>query len=251
MNKETLDYTGYIPTFEEHFDGDALDRSVWNVETHEAGWVNREWQEYIDSDTVLHQKDSILTIRPIKEGDRYYSGRISTEGKRSFTYGIFEARFRVPRGKGYLPAFWLMSEHEERYGFWPKCGEIDIMEVMGSQTGVSYATIHYGSPHTQSQGVITLEDDDFSRSFHTVSLLWEEGRMTWYMDGQAFCTISDWFGTDLQDHPVPFPAPFDHEMYLILNLAVGGEWVGYPDETTDFAHEVFEIDYVKVYQKEM
>lgn len=251
MNNDRLQYEGYSLCFEEHFDGNTLDRSVWNVETHEAGWVNQEWQEYIDSDSVLEQSNSILTIRPIHKGDRYYSGRISTEGKRSFTYGIFEARFRVPKGKGYLPAFWLMSEHEERYGFWPKCGEIDIMEVMGSRTDVSYATIHYGNPHTQSQGSLTLKRDDFSQSFHTVSLLWEEGQMKWYMDGQEFCTISDWFGTDQHDRPVEFPAPFDHEMYLILNLAVGGEWVGDPDDSTDFENEVFEIDYVRVYQKEM
>ncbi|MCQ2443188.1 MAG: glycoside hydrolase family 16 protein [Oscillospiraceae bacterium] len=251
MNKEKLDYKGYIPIFEEHFDGECLDRSVWNVETHEVGWVNEEWQEYIDSDAVLYQKDSILTIRPVKEKNRYYSGRISTAGKRFFTYGIFEARFRTPKGKGFLPAFWLMSEGEQDYGCWPRCGEIDIMEVIGSKPSEVFSTIHYGLPHKQTQGGMILEVGDFSQDFHTVSLLWEMGEIRWYMDGKEYFSVSDWYATDKHNFPADFPAPFDHAMYLVLNLAIGGEWVGDPDDSTDFENEVFEIDYVKVYQKEM
>lgn len=251
LSKQTLNYEGYILKFEDDFASERLDRSVWNAEKHPSGWVNEEWQEYIDSDKVLYQRDSQLVIRPIRDGERYYSGRISTEGKRSFTYGIFEVRFKTPKGKGFLPAFWLMAENEKNYGGWPRCGEIDIMEVIGDKSSQIFSTIHYGLPHKQTQGGTTLTGKDFSEQLHTVSLLWEQNEISWYLDGKRYFAVSDWYATDKDNLPLDFPAPFNHDMYLVLNLAVGGEWVGNPDDSTDFKNEVFEIDYVRVYQKEM
>ena len=247
--KQTLSYTGYEKVFSEDFSGDTLDRSCWNVELHPPGWVNEEWQAYVDSPETLYIQDGCLHIRPVKKGDRYESARISTEGKRSFTYGIFEAVLRVPKGAGYLPAFWLMAEHEERYGTWPCCGEIDICEIMGSNTGRLYGTLHYGLPHGQTQGFIDLENDDFAERFHRISLKWEEGHIAWYVDGALFFETDRWYATDRAGNPQPYPAPFDHPMYLIVNLAVGGSWVGNPDETTAFAGESLEVASVTVYQK--
>ena len=158
---ETLSHEGYALVFEDHFDGAALDRRHWNVELHEPGWVNEELQEYVDTPDVIRLEDGRLMIRPIKtvheDGSvSYISGRVSTQHKHDFTYGIFEARLKIPKGKGYLPAFWLMTTDEERYGQWPVCGEIDIMEIMGQDTRKNYGTIHYGLPHSQNQGTITL-----------------------------------------------------------------------------------------------
>lgn len=96
---------------------------------------------------------------------------------------------------------------------------------------------------------MTLEDGDFGSEFHDFALLWEPGLLRWYMDGRPFYEERRWFSAGPDGVKKPYPAPFNHEMYLILNLAVGGSWVGYPDETTDFAHAAFEVDYVRVYQK--
>lgn len=254
MVEELLSYKGYRLVFEDRFDGHELDRSRWNVELHPPGWVNEELQRYVDSQDNLCVRDGKLLIRPVKTvgadgGVSYTSGRISTQYKHDFTYGLFEARLRVPKGKGFLPAFWLMTTDEDRYGRWPECGEIDIMEIWGSRTRTNHGTIHYGLPHEQSQGTVTLSQGDFAEEFHNFALLWEPGLLRWYVDGRPFYEAREWCSAGPDGVKKPYPAPFDHDMYIILNLAVGGNWVGYPDETTDFEHAAFEVDYVRVYQK--
>ena len=252
--EERLSYEGYTLVFEDHFDTAELDRNNWNVELHEPGWVNAELQEYVDSKDTISLQDGKLLIHPFRTVHAdgrisYTSGRISTQHKRDFTYGLFEARLKVPKGKGYLPAFWLMTTDEDRFGQWPVCGEIDIMEILGNHTKTNHGTIHYGLPHAQNQGSITLAEGDFSEVFHDFALKWEPGVIRWYVDGKLFHEVKQWYSADHGGDPKPFPAPFDHDMYLIFNLAVGGSWVGYPDQTTDFEHAVFEIEYVRVYQK--
>ena len=250
---ERLSYEGYQLVFEDDFDSDRLNRDDWTVELHEPGWVNAEWQRYVDSEENIYQKDSLLLLKPVKteEADgsvRYTSGRVSTEHKHDFTYGIFEARLRVPAGKGYLPAFWLLAADEEKWGFWPRCGEIDIMEIWGDRTDTTYGTIHYGTPHEQDQGAKTFPDVDFSKEFHIFALKWERDRLRWYVDGECFHEARHWFSSADDGSKRPFPAPFDHDHYIILNLAVGNNWAGYPDETTSFETE-YAIDYVRVFQK--
>ena len=183
--------------------------------------------------------------------ESYTSGRISTQNKQTFTYGKFEVRARVPEGKGYLPAFWLMANDENVYGQWPRCGEIDCMEVMGDDTTKAYGTIHYGNPHAESQGTyFTAEEDSFSKTFHTYTCEWEPGKISWFIDGVKFHEESQWYSKTEGQGTLTYPAPFDQPFYIILNLAIGGSWVGYPDETTSFDNNPFEIDYVRVYQKE-
>ncbi|MBE5825442.1 MAG: glycosyl hydrolase family protein [Butyrivibrio sp.] len=183
------------------------------------------------------------------------SGRITTQNKHDFTYGRFEARAKVPAGKGFLPAFWLMATDEGLYGQWPKCGEIDIMEVMGQDTGKSYHTIHYGysagTGHKENQGSKVLGGNSFSDEYHVFTVDWDPGKITWYVDGTEVYSTDDWYtGTD-DDNQITYPAPFDQNFYIILNLAVGGSWVGYPDAADKEAMngKAYEIDYVKVYQK--
>ncbi len=251
--EKALSYEGHRLVFEDDFDGTELDRSCWNVELHPPGWVNEELQAYVDNGETVRVEGGKLLLRAVKKVDgdgrvSYTSGRVSTQWKWDFTYGIFEARLKVPQGKGFLPAFWLMTTDEERYGQWPVCGEIDIMEVLGNRTKKNHGTLHYGLPHEQIQGTVTLEAGDFSQEFHDFAVKWEPGLIRWYLDGAEFFQAEHWFSAGMDGEKAPFPAPFDHDMYLILNLAVGGSWVGNPDETTDFQNAVFAVDRVRVFQ---
>ncbi len=247
-------YSGYELKWSDEFEGSELNREDWNVELHEPGWVNAEWQEYVDSKENIYLKDGKLVIKPVKTVDEngkvtYTSGRVNTQNKQNFTYGMFEVRAKVPEGKGFLPAFWMMAADENIYGQWPRCGEIDMMEVHGSATDKLYGTIHYGNPHRESQGTYTLENGSFSEDYHTFTCAWEPGKIKWYVDGKLYHETSDWYSVTEGQGEITYPAPFDQPFYIILNLAVGGSWVGYPDDTTDFENAAYEIDYVRAYQK--
>lgn len=250
----SLDYSGYNLKWQDEFDGDSLNRDDWNVELHEPGWVNAELQEYVDSDKNIYLKDGKLEIKPIqtKNADgtySYTSGRITTQNKHDYTYGLFEARVKVPAGKGYLPAFWMMPTDENLYGQWPRCGEIDIMEVMGHETNKAYNTIHYGNPHKENQGTYVLEKGSFADEYHTFALEWKPGELIWYIDGVENFRTSDWYSTTEGQGTVTYPAPFDQPFHVILNLAVGGSWVGYPDDAA-FESQNYSVDYVKIWQKD-
>lgn len=251
----TLSYEGYDLKWSDEFEGDALNLNDWNIETHDPGWVNNELQEYTDSSDNIYIEDGNLVLKPIKTVDSngnvsYTSGRVNTQNKHDFKYGLFEARVKVPEGQGFLPAFWMMPTNENLYGQWPRCGEIDIMEVLGNQTDTSYGTIHYGNPHSESQGEYTLDTGSFSEEYHTFSAEWEPGKISWYVDGKRIHTENDWYSVTEGQGEVTYPAPFDQPFYVILNLAVGGNWPGNPDDTTDIANAAYCIDYVRVYQKD-
>ena len=290
-----LSKEGYKEMWKDEFDGTELNRDDWNVELHEPEWVNDEEQAYIDSEENIKVKDGYLYLIPQNKkngplesipgsqtkhvvydnnGDPYVtSGRVNTMGKHDFKYGLFEATLKVPTGKGYLPAFWMMPTNENLYGQWPKCGEIDCMEVMGQDTDTLYGTLHYGEPHGQQQGKAAIKDEkyiavasdstsingnyamdngkSYADEFHTYSVEWEPDHITWYVDGIKYHEATDWFSAVKGGGEVAYPAPFDQPFYMILNLAVGGEWVRYPDETTTYGEEAaLVIDSVKVYQKD-
>lgn len=248
-------YDGYHLVWEESFDKDTLNMDDWNIETHEPGWVNNELQEYTESSENIYVKDGNLVIKPVEKTDAdgkvsYTSGRINTQNKHNFKYGLFEARLKAPKGQGFLPAFWMMPANENLYGQWPRCGEIDIMEVLGNQTDTSYGTLHYGNPHSESQGKYTLETGSFAEEYHTFSVAWEPDKLSWYVDGKLIHTENDWYSATEGQGELTYPAPFDQPFYLILNLAVGGNWPGNPDESTNIKDAAFLVDYVKVYQKD-
>ncbi len=247
---------GYQLKWNDEFDGTELNKSDWNVETHDPGWVNEELQAYVDSEENIFVKDGKLVLHPIQTKSEdgkysYTSGRVNTQNKHDYKYGLFVARAKVPTGMGYLPAFWMMPTNENLYGQWPKCGEIDIMEVMGQTTNKAYNTIHFGEPHDQKQGTYTTAADekDFAADFHEFALEWLPGELIWYVDGVETFRTSDWFSATEGKGTVSYPAPFDQNFYVILNLAVGGSWVGYPDNAA-FKSSDYEIDYVRVYQKD-
>ena len=252
------EYTDADLVWKDDFNGKKLNTKDWNYEFHEPGWVNAELQSYDDSKKNTYLKDGCLVIQALKSEKKdgtsaYTSGRINTQGKHAFTYGRFEARLKVPKGMGFLPAFWMMPDDESYYGQWPKCGEIDIMEVMGQETNKLYGTLHFGEPHGMVQGTQILDKGNFADEFHTFAVEWEPGEIRWYCDGVNYKTAKDWFTKRPGFGEQTFPAPFDQPFYIIFNVAVGGSWVGYPDETTDFDPKKDDakmfVDYVKVYQK--
>ncbi len=252
--QKKLSYEGYTLKWQDEFNGNSLDTDNWNVEIHDKGWVNNEWQAYVNSDENIKVKNGNLILKAKKTKDAngndvYTSGRVNTQNKQDYTYGLFEVKAKVPEGQGFLPAFWMMPTDENVYGQWPKCGEIDIMEVMGQENDKLYGTIHYGEPHKESQNTYTLKKGDFTDDYHTFSCEWEPGVIKWYVDGVLYHEESDWYSKVPGKGTVSYPAPFDQPFYMILNLAVGGSWVGNPDATTSFENAEFVIDSVRAYQK--
>lgn len=251
---EVPELKGYSLLWNDEFDGSALDETIWNYEPHEPGWTNEELQEYTTSTDNVFLRDGKLVIKAIKTekngGDYYTSGKVTAQNKKDFTYGKVVARAKVPAGKGLWPAIWMMPQDEQHYGQWPKCGEIDIMEVLGSRLETAYGTLHYGAPHAEQQGIYVLEDGTtFADDFHEYSVEWEPGEIRWYIDGNLYHTVNDWFTAVEGEDEKPYPAPFDQPFFVQMNLAVGGTWPGNPDASTDFDKAEFEIDYVRVYQK--
>lgn len=246
---------GYHLVWNDEFEGDSLSEEDWNYEAHEPGWVNHELQEYIPSDEYAFVKDGELVIKPVKIEDSglvaYRSGRVNTQNKHDYKYGRFEAKIKVPKGKGFLPAFWMMPQDEDYYGQWPKCGEIDIMEVLGDSTKINYGTLHYGEPHKQSQGMYDLADGDFSEEYHVFAIEWEPGVIRWFCDGEQYHEESDWFTAVDGQEEKAYPAPFNQPFHVILNVAVGGDWPGDPDSTTVFDERAcMYVDYVRIFQKD-
>ena len=245
---------GYELLWNDEFNGTEMDETIWSYDPREPGWTNNELQEYTTSTDNVFVRDGKLVLKAIKtqdeNGNDYYtSGKVKTMNKKDFMYGKVVARAKVPEGQGLWPAIWMMPTNEAYYGQWPKCGEIDIMEVLGSQTDLAYCTVHYGEPHAEQQGSLKLEGTTYAEDFHDYSVEWEPGEMRWYIDDQLVLTVNDWFSAYPGASERPYPAPFNQTFFVQLNLAVGGNWPGDPDETTDFDNAEFEIDYVRVYQK--
>lgn len=247
---------GFHLVWHDEFNGTELNEDDWNREEHPVGWVNHELQEYIPSADYAYVKDGELIIQPTKIEDEngnvsYVSGRVNTQNKHDIKYGYVEARIKFPQGKGYLPAFWMMPQDEDYYGQWPKCGEIDIAEVLGNSTNTNYGTIHYGEPHFQNQGIYTLASGDFANEYHVFAIEWEPGLIKWFVDGEQYFETNDWFSKWPDEEEKPYPAPFDQPFHVILNVAVGGDWPGDPDETTPFDENgAMKVDYVRMFQRD-
>ena len=251
---EVPELDGYTLLWHDEFSGAAMDDTIWSYDPHEPGWTNEELQEYTESTDNVFTRDGMMVLKAIKttdaNGNDYYtSGKIKSQNKEDFMYGKVVARAKVPEGKGLWPAIWMMPTDESYYGQWPKCGEIDIMEVLGSDTTTAYGTVHYGAPHAEQQGTVVKTSPDFAADFHEYSVEWEPGEMRWYIDDELYLTVNDWFSAVEGEEEKPYPAPFNQTFFVQMNLAVGGTWPGNPDETTNFDNAEFLIDYVRVYQK--
>jgi beta-glucanase (GH16 family) len=222
--------------------GAAVDGSKWAYDTG-PNWFNNELQDYTSGATNASLDGSgnlIIEARmEAREGRQYTSARLKTEGKKTFTYGRIEGRMKLPAGQGMWPAFWMLGGST-----WPDNGEIDIMENLGKEPSIAHGTMH-GPGYSGAAGptaMFTLPGGaKFSDGFHIFAIEWEASAIRWYVDDQLYSTktTADTKGGTWV---------FDHGFFLILNLAVGGDWPGNPDATTSFPQKMV-IDYVRVCQK--
>ena len=230
-------------------DGSSPDPGKWNYSTGGNGWGNGELQCYTDRIENSYIAEGMLVINAEKEeymGCRYTSARINTLVKGEWKFGRFEIRAKLPTTQGVWPAFWLLPADITRYGGWPSSGEIDIMELIGKEPGRVNGTLHFGNPHQWITGHYDLPAGAvFSEDFHVFSLEWTPEEIVWFVDGEPFQTADQW-STSVEDNP--FPAPFDVDFYLIVNVAVGGNFPGNPDATSIFPQRML-VDYVRVYQE--
>lgn len=236
----------------DEFDASQLDPEVWFFERGDGsqygipGWGNNELQYYLEDSARLENGLLVITAREEDVGGkRFTSARINTRDRFAFRYGRVEARMRLPGGQGLWPAFWLLPQ-DDVYGGWAASGEIDIMEAVnlgGAGGNNVHGTIHFGGawPDNQFTGSSYLVSTDATAEFHTYALEWDPTELRWYVDDVLYAMQNAWSTTG-----GPYPAPFDQPFYLLLNVAVGGNFPGAPDSTTAFP-ATLEVDWVRVY----
>lgn len=241
----------------QEFDDSVIDRNVWNFEIGNGhskgipGWGNNELEYYTDGENAYIQ-NGILVIEARKEGRRdaygtynYTSSRMTTQGKFEVKYGRIEVRAKFPYGKGLWPAVWMLGSDIGSVG-WPNCGEIDIVEFLGHEPTKVHGTVHgpgYSGGNSIS-GSYELTDPDFTEDFHTFGIIWDEEKIDFYVDDYVYYTVSKMYVLSRG-----YSWVFDKPFFIIVNLAVGGNWPGYPDENTQFPAKMY-IDYIRVWQKE-
>ncbi len=243
----------YGLVWEDNFDGTALDTTKWtpmigNGCPNLCGWGNNELQYYRAENATVG--NGMLTITARQQsfgGNQYTSARLRSLNQADFTYGRFEMRAKLPLGQGFWPAFWLLPS-DSVYGVWAASGEMDVMEAVGQTPNRVLGTLHYGGTYpanTFSGGSYTLPSGSFTNSFHTFAMEWEPNEVRWYVDGILYSTKTSWWSSG-----AAYPAPFNERFHMLLNLAVGGDLPGSPNQSTQFP-ATYEIDYVRVYQQEV
>lgn len=242
---------GWQLVWNDEFDGTSVDSAKWNYDigNGNGGWGNNELQYYTSRPTNVYVSGGFLNIVARKEvpqynGFDYTSAKLQSQGKFSKTYGRFEFRARLPQGKGYWPALWMMPQ-DSVYGGWAASGEIDIMENKGRLPTMVSGAIHYGGTwpnNTFAYADYTFPNGGMATDFHVYALEWSTNSLKWYVDGVLFQTRTSWNST-----AAPYPAPFNQPFYLIMNLAVGGNFDGNPDGTTVFPG-LMQVDYARVYE---
>lgn len=223
------------------------DPSIWTYDIGAGGWGNNELEYYTSRTNNAFVAGGLLHIVARQESTNsssFTSARIKSEGLFSFTYGRLEWRAQMPYGVGFWPALWMLGTNISTIS-WPDCGEIDVLENKGTNTTVVQSSIHYGSDAT---GFYNFIDGAAITNFHTYTLDWTTNALLFYVDGHLFETQTSWGGNADGAYPFPFNQPF----FLIMNLAVGGNYVGNPsastiESQTTFPSEVL-VDYVRIYR---
>jgi len=228
--------------WEENFNGDKLEMQSWNFETGDGcpflcGWGNNERQTYTKENHMV--KNGLLYISAKKEGQKYTSSRITTKGKKEFQYGKIEVRAKLPKGKGLWPAFWMLGSNIDSVG-WPLCGEIDILEYVGKEPGTIFTTLHTADSHGTSVNTRKDKVKGIEEGFHTYAIDWSKDKMDFFIDSNLFYSFQP------RNKSVEV-WPYDQPFYLILNMAVGGNFGGPEVDDLIFPQE-FVIDYIRVYQ---
>jgi len=230
--------------------GSTLDPAKWVYEIGGIGFGNHELETYTNRPVNAHQQDGNLIIAAQKEDHTgpdgishpYTSARIITKGLFSQPYGRFEARMKLPVGKGIWPAFWLLGNDIDSVS-WPKCGEIDILENIGDPATI-YSTLHgsgYSGEHPITAKFPLPNGESVNTAFHIYSVEWAPHDIKFFFDDHLIAHRTP------ADLPAGAHWAFDHPFFIILNLAIGGIWPGDPDQTTTFPQQML-VDYVRVYQ---
>jgi beta-glucanase (GH16 family) len=226
--------------WQDEFDGTALG-PAWVADTGGHGWGNNEKQYYRAENARVEDGCLVIEARRERYGTREFtSARIKTQWRQAWRYGRIEARVKVPRGQGIWPAFWALGDDMPTAG-WPQAGEIDIVEVIGRQPRRAYGTIH-GPGYSGGKGIsgwFDAADGELADRFRVYAVEWEPQEIRWYLDDTLYKTV--------KASEVPGKWVFDHPFFLLLNVAVGGNWPGDPDATTVLPQTML-VDYVRVYQ---
>jgi beta-glucanase (GH16 family) len=232
----------YKLVWEEQFTGSQLDESVWNFELGNGcpnlcGWGNNELQVYTRKNHFV--KDGFLTIIANKVEGQYSSTRITTKSKKEFKYGRIETRAKLPIGKGIWPAFWMLGANISEVG-WPRCGEIDILEYIGKEPNVIFTSLHTQASHGNTINTKKTKIETIEEGFHIYAVDWNEQKMDFFVDEQLVYT----FNPQIKNDSI---WPFNNNFFIIINMAIGGNFGGPEVDDTIFPQE-FIIDYIKVYQ---
>lgn len=246
-----LDETdGWQLVWQDEFSTDEINRDNWTYDIGGWGWGNGEAQYYTERETNARVEDGMLVIEAHQEQfeESYYtSARLKTQGLQEFRYGRIEARLKVPAGAGLWPAFWMLGSgfeegSEDQSKNWPNVGEIDVMEYLGREPDLIMGTIH-GPGYAGALGLTTWhrQDYDIADAFHTYAVEWDETGIRWFYDGEQYAEKTpDSLGNR--------EWVFDNEFFMILNLAVGGNFPGPIDLELEFPVRLL-VDHVRVYQQ--
>lgn len=243
-----LSYPNMTLVWQDEFDGTELNASNWTYElgTGSNGWGNNELQYYTDKNTQILEGNLVITAKKESlNGSNFTSSRIVTKDKQEFEYGRIDIRAALPEGQGLWPALWMMGSNFNQVG-WPRCGEIDIMEMVGGngRENTVLGTVHWlddnSGQRAQFGGTRTLPFGTFNDAYHVFSIVWDETSIEWLVDGNQYHVI-DTTPAELDE--------FRNSFFFIFNVAVGGTLPGNPDTTTSFPQHMI-VDYVRVFQSE-
>jgi beta-glucanase (GH16 family) len=250
-DQQKLDNHNWQLSWNDEFDGTAgtlpdATKWVFDIGTGNNGWGNNELEYYTNRpENISKDGKGNLVITAIKEsyqGSSYTSARIKTIGLLEQQYGRFEARIKTPYGQGLWPAFWMLGNNVAT-ATWPLCGEIDIMELKGQAPSSMSSALH-GPGYSGANPILspyTLINDRFDTDFHVFAAEWDENKIDFFVDGYLFKRVSK------SDVEAKGKWVYDHPFFLILNLAVGGDFVGPPNSQSTFPQKMT-IDYVRVYK---
>ncbi len=235
---------GWSLVWADEFNGGAVNPDHWTYDLGAGGWGNNELQSYAAAHATVQDGELRITARKNADGS-YSSARLKTQGRLAWTYGKFAARLRLPQGQGIWPAFWMLGTNITTVG-WPKCGEIDIMEMIGggeNRDDSAYGTIHWdanGHASVGSSRIELVDPEIFHDNYHVFEVEWTPTSIAWKIDGVETARVSI-------DRTVwPEMEEFHQPFFIILNLAVGGNWPGSPDASTVFP-QTLAVDWVRVY----
>jgi beta-glucanase (GH16 family) len=245
---------GWKLTWSDEFngpDGSAVDPTKWKHDVGGTGWGNNELEYYTDGMQNAVVQGGNLVITATAQGAsqykcsygtcKYTSARLLTKGLFSQQYGRFEARAQMPTGKGLWPAIWALGDNIDTVS-WPACGEIDFMETIGTDIQTNHGSLHMPSNYGPSGTYKLPNGASYANAFHVFAFEWEPGTIRFYVDGMLY-------ETQTSKVPNGDTWEFEHPFFLLINVAVGGQWPGSPDGTTTFP-QTLKVDYVRVYQKD-